>query len=524
MDDRPLAGRGARFALATPHARATEAGLAAFDAGGNAIDAALAAATTLAIVYPHMCGVGGDLFALVQEPDGRTIALNASGAAPSGIDPDRIRREHGGMPTHGPLTITVPGAVSGWAVLAERWSRLGLARALEPAIAAAREGVPVARSLAASLAEGEERLRADPGLAAVFFPDGPLAVGELLADQALAATLEALRERGPSALYGGPVGARLVEGLRALGSPMTPDDLARHEPELDSPLAGRYRDLHVRVVPPNSQGFVLLEILAAVELLGIDPDPLGPDAPALAEVFAATAADRDRHNADPRHARVPVGDLLDEGHLAGLVEQVRERLGGGPVGRPSGDTIALVAADADGWAISLIQSLYDGFGAGIREPETGIVCHNRGSAFALDPGHPNALAGGKRPAHTLMPVLVHRDGRLAAVSGSMGGGAQPQINAMSILRAFDLGQDISQVLAAPRWLVGGMELHPGRSVEVESRVPTSVVGALADAGFEPEILEPFDEGVGHAQLIRVADDGSFEVATDPRADGAVAVS
>ncbi len=521
MDDRPLTGRGSRFALATPHARATEAGRAAFEAGGNAIDAALAAATTLAVVYPHMCGVGGDLFALVQEPDGRTIALNASGAAPEAIDPARLRREHGAMPTHGPLTITVPGAVSGWGVLAERWSRLGLARALEPAIAAAHEGVPTSRSLAASLAWDEERLRADPGLAAVYFPDGgPLREGEPFADPALAATLEAIRDRGPAALYGGPVGERLVEGLRALGSPMRLEDLARHEPELDSPLAGRYRDLHVRVVPPNSQGFVLLEILAAVELLGLDPDPLGPDAPALAEVFVATAADRDRHNADPRVARVPVGELLDEGHLAGLAEAVRERR----AGRPRGDTIALVAADGEGWAISLIQSLYDGFGAGIREPGTGIVCHNRGSAFVLDPEHPNVLAGGKRPAHTLMPVLVHRDGRLAAVSGSMGGGGQPQINAMSILRAFDLAMGIGEVLSSPRWLVGGMELHAPRTVEVESRVPATVVGALADAGFEPRILAPFDEGVGHAHLIRVAADGSFEAATDPRADGAVAVS
>lgn len=525
MDDRPLAGRGSRFALATPHAHATEAGRAAFAAGGNAIDAALAAATTLAVVYPHMCGVGGDLFALVQEPDGRTIALNASGAAPAGVDPDRVRREHGAMPAHGPLTITVPGAVSGWALLAERWSRLGLARALEPAIAAAREGVPVARSLAGSLAEDEDRLRADPGLAAVFFPDGgPLGEGEPFADHALADTLEALREHGPGALYGGSVGERLVEGLRALGSPMTLADLARHEPELDSPLIGRYRDLHVRVVPPNSQGFVLLEILAAVELLGLHPDPLGPDAAALAEVFRATAADRDRHNADPRFARVPVGGLLDEGHLAGLAEQVRERGRPRSARGPRGDTIALVAADAEGWAISLIQSLYDGFGSGIREPSTGIICHNRGSAFVLDPEHPNVLAGGKRPAHTLMPVLVHRDGHLAAVSGSMGGGAQPQINAMSLLRAFDLGMEVGEVLAAPRWLVGGMELHAGRSVEVESRVPASVVGALADAGFDPRILGPLDEGVGHAHLIRVADDGAFEVATDPRADGAVAVS
>lgn len=522
MTDLPVTGSGGRFAIATPHAAATEAGRAAFEAGGNAVDAALAAAATLAVAYPHQCGVGGDLFALVQEPDGRTIALNASGAAPAAIDVEAVRSEHGAMPALGPLTVTVPGAVSGWGLLAERWSRLGLAPALEPAVALAREGVPVARSLAAALGRDPERLASDPGLRDVFFAGGePLAEGERLAQPALASTLEAIRDAGPRVLYEGPVGARLVAGLRALGSPIDVEDLRRHRPEVDSPLAGRYRDLHVRVVPPNSQGFVLLEMLAAIEHLGLDPDPLGPDAVALAELALATAADRDRHNADPRSARVPVGTLLDEGHLDGLSEQVRDRL---PRARPTGDTIALVAADAEGWAISLVQSLYDGFGAGICEPETGIVLHDRGSAFVLDPGHPNVLAGGKRPAHTLMPVLVHRGDRLAAVSGSRGGGGQPQINAASIVRTFDLRMSAGDALAAPRWLAGGMDLYPERTVEAEARVPADVLGALADAGFEPRILRPFDEGVGHAQLVVVRADATLEAATDPRADGSVAVA
>ena len=521
--ERTLSARGQRFAIATPHVAATEAGRAAFEAGGNAVDAALAAATTLAVVYPHSCGVGGDLFALVEEPEGRTIALNASGAAPRAVDVEAVRRLHGTMPERGVLTVTVPGAVSGWAMLADRWSRLGLARALEPAIAAARSDVPAARSLAASLEREAALLGSDAGLAEVFFPRGvPLAEGEPFVQPALAVTLEAVALHGPSALYGGDVGRRLVDALHAAGSAMSLEDLARHAPELDSPLMGRYRDLHVSVVPPNSQGFVLLEALAAIERLGVDPDPLGPDAATLAEVFASTAADRDRHNADPRFARVPVGTLLDEGHIAGLVEQVLDRDPREAPPRRHGDTIALVAADAEGWAISLVQSLYDAFGAGLLEPTTGIACHNRGSAFVLDPEHPNVLAGGKRPAHTLMPVLVHRDGRLAAVSGCRGGGAQPQINATSILRAFDLGMGVGDVLDAPRWLVGGMDLRAGRSVEVEARVPSSVSGALERRGFDVKLLGAYDEDVGHAHLIRMSPEGTFEVATDPRADGAAA--
>ena len=522
MERRPTA-QGRSFALATPHAAATEAGRAAFESGGNAVDAALAAAATLAVVYPHMCGVGGDLFALIDEPQGRTIAVNASGAMPLGLDPEAVRRAHEVMPTYGPLTITIPGAVSGWSLLAERWSRYGLAQALAPAIALAHDGVAVARSLAAGIAWDPKRLLADPGMSGVFYPNGrPLAEGAWLVQPALAETLAAIADGGASALYGGPVGERLAEGLRALGSPKTLEDLARHVPEIDSPLSGRYRDLHVSVVPPNSQGFVLLEILGAIEALGIDPDPLGPDAPILAELFHATAVDRDRHNADPRSARVPVGTLLDEGHIAGLRDAVRDGLGGSATPRPHGDTIALVAADADGWAVSLIQSLYSGFGSGILEPTTGIACHNRGSAFVLEPEHPNTLAPGKRPAHTLMPVLVHREGELAAVSGSMGGGAQPQINAMSLIRSFDLGMTASEAVSAPRWLAGGMELTAGRTVEAEARVPATVRRALEAARFAVALLGPLDEDVGHAHLIRRLPSGAFDVGSDPRADGQVA--
>ncbi len=519
--DRALSARGMRFAIATPHHLATRAGAEAFEAGGNAVDAALAAAVALAVAYPHQCGVGGDLFALVQEPDGRTISLNASGAAPMGIDPDALRAA--ARPARGPLTITVPGAVSGWAELAKLWSRRGFAAAFDTGIRLAGEGVPVARSLARGLREDADALAKDPGTADVFFRDGrPLAEGETVVQPALARTLETLAAQGPGAFYGGDVGRRLVAGLGAAGSPIAIQDLERHRPELDSPLRGRYRDLDVSVVPPNSQGFVLLAILGAVERLGIDPDPLGSDAALLAEVFLATAADRDRHNADPRLARVPVGTLLDEGHLAALCDQVRERTPRAPT-RHGADTIALVAADAEGFAVSLIQSLSDQFGSRILEPSTGVVCHNRGADFSLDPSSPNAIAGGKRPAHTLMPVLVHRGGRLAAVSGSRGGGAQPQINAMSIFRLFDLGMGPGDVLAAPRWLVGGMGLNvAGRPVDVEEDVPVGVRRALGDAGYRLTLLEELDQGVGHAHLIRVGPDGLLEAASDPRADGEAA--
>lgn len=523
--DRLLGGTGSRFALATPHAGATAAGVAAFDQGGNAVDAALAAATTLAVVYPHMCGMGGDLFALVREPEGRMIVVNASGAAPAGVDVDTLRRVHREMPLFGPHAVTVPGAVSGWSQLAEHWSRLGLARALEPAIAAARDGVPVARSLAATLAWGTERLRQDPGLGDIFFRRGrPLAQGEQLAQPALARSLSQLAREGVDALYGGELGEALAEHLTSLGAAMTIDDLLAHTAELDSPLLARFRDLDVAVAPPNSQGFVLLQSLALIERLGLDPDPLGPDAGTLAEVFRQTAADRDRHNADPRHARVPVGTLVDDGHLAAMVDSVAAHAEVSDASRHRGDTIALVAADDTGLGITLIQSHYDGFGSGILEPRTGIVLHNRGAAFVLEPGHPNVLAGGKRPAHTLMPVVVQREGALVALIGAMGGGAQPQIGAMSLVRALELGYAAADAVGRPRWLVGGMDVRrEERTVAVEADVPEVARASLAAAGYLLTNLDRHDEDAGHAHLIHVAADGWFEAGTDPRADGEVAV-
>ncbi|HEX5949398.1 MAG TPA: gamma-glutamyltransferase [Actinomycetota bacterium] len=526
MTDRALGGRGSRYAVATPHVAATEAGREALESGGNAVDAALAAATTLAVVYPHMCGVGGDLFALVHEEQGRTLAINATGASPRGIDVDAIRAEHATMPEHGIHTVTVPGAVSGWSVLAEGWSRLGWAGAFERAIAHARDGEPVAGSLAAALAYDPQTHRADRGLADVYYPEGrPLERGEHLVQPALAKTLETLAAEGPGALYGGDLGRAYVAGLGRLGSTTTVEDLAAHHADVLSPLTGRYRDLDVLVPPPTSQGFVLLEILAGIERLEIDPDPLGRDAGALALLFRAASLDRDMHLADPAHMRMHPHSLLEDGHIGAVCDQVRS---GRPVpvdvaGRTQGGTVGLVTADADGWAVCLIQSLGPGFGAGILEPETGIVAQGRGGGFTLEAGHPNELGPAKLPAHTLMPVMALRRGRVAAVSGTMGGAAHPQINAMSLIRASDLGRSAADAVADPRWLAGGMDaVGPDPFVVAEPGAIAAAGDALRDAGFRVDALEELDEDVGHAHLIVNGPDGSFDAGTDPRADGGVA--
>jgi gamma-glutamyltranspeptidase/glutathione hydrolase len=521
-----LHATGSAWAISTPHTVATEAGAVAFERGGNALDAALAAAVTLAVSYPHNCGVGGDLFALIQRPEGQTVALNASGRAPVGVDPEALRSEFGSrLPEHGPAPITVPGAVSGWWSLHTEGARLPWSEAFGAAIALAHGGVGVSRSLRAALVDGAEHFSTDPGLAEVFFPEGsPLERGALFRQPSLGATLQTLASAGPQALYGGPIGDRYARGLRTAGSPMTLEDLARHTAELVSPLAGRYRDVDVRVVPPNSPGFALLQMLALIERMGIDPDPFGRDAGTVARVFAAVNRDRDRHLADPDAMRTHPSTLLDEGHVAGLADEVRDALPSTRVAgrRGTGDTIALVTADAEGWAVSMIQSLYDSFGAGILEPDTGIVAQDRGACFTLDPRHPNVIAPGKRPAHTLMPVLVHRDGRLAAVTGSMGGAQQPQINALNLIRALDLGMAPHDAVAAPRWTV--WETDEGPLVWAEGLVPAETTDRLETAGFRVDRLDDVDGAVGHAHLIVTTADGSFLVGSDPRADGGALAS
>lgn len=515
---------GAGWALATPHRQATEAGAEAFELGGNALDAAVAAAVTLAVVYPHMCGVGGDLFAIVQEPEGGAVAVNASGRAPSGADAALAAEAGGGrMPERGPHAVTVPGAVGGWEALHRLGGTLPWAQLFSRAVAFAYGGATVSGSLSEILGGPDRPGEPDTDpLAQIFAPEGmPLPLGALFRQPALGTSLERIASEGSATMYGGELGARYARGLRAAGVAIVPGDLAAHRTDLSAPIRGRYRDADVLVHPPNSQGFVLLEILAVIERLRIDPDPLGPDAALLATVFRAAARDRDLHLADPESMRIHPSTLLDDGHLAALDDEVRSGLDGGATSRrTAGDTIALVTADGEGRAVSLIQSLFYGFGSGILEPDTGIVAQNRGACFTLDPEHANVLAPGKRPAHTLMPVLVQREGRLAITTGTMGGYGQPQINAVNLIRTLDLGLSPLEALAAPRWLVGGMDPEgDGRPfVLVESDVPGTTRDALSRAGYGIQTVGAHDEALGHAHLIVVAPAG-FEAASDPRADG-----
>lgn len=573
-----MSSRPRRLALATPHTAATEAGRAAFADGGTAVDAALAACATLTVVYPHMCAMGGDAIALVHAPDGTVTAVNGSGAAPAALDAARVRAAlerdpapvtRTGMPVRGPHTVTVPGVLGAWDTLRELGGALDLARLLRPAVAYASDGCAVSRSLAATLAWEPGLFAADPGLREIYFreadaPGGarPLAEGEIYRQPSLAASLDEVARGGIDVFYRGELGARYVAGLRAAGSVMTVDDLDAHVTEVVEPLQAVAFGHEILTAPPNSQGYVLLQVMAAIERLvdsaawerlalpsDVPPDPLGPAAGALARLYRLASEDRDRHLCDPRAHDVPLDMLLDGAHVRWLAEH---SAGGAPstsggsasaqpradsAGVSSGDTIACVAADSDGWAVSIIQSVYHGFGAAILEPATGIVAHDRGACFSLDPASPNLLDGGKRPLHTLMPVMVRREGRLAIVAGTMGGEAQPQIHAQILCRLLDeaarsrgsdgtdtsasgdggLAPGAAAAVTAPRWI------YDEGTLLAEARVPEPCLTALRATGMPVELLEPLDETVGHAQYIRIAADGALEAASDPRADGMGAV-
>ncbi|MGW4200325.1 gamma-glutamyltransferase family protein [Streptomyces sp. NPDC004726] len=524
----PPSDRIRPYGLATPHALATGAGDAVRREGGNAVDAALAAAIALTVVYPHQCAVGGDLIALVALPDQRIVAVNGSGAAPRGMDPDSLSGER--MPVTGPLTVTVPGVVAGWATLSELAGRLPWHRLFAEAIAYARDGVPTAPGVATALREEAATLTADDGMRAVFFPDGsPLEAGVPMRQPALARSLAQLAAEGPSALYEGSLGAGIVSRLRELGSPITADDLAAHATELTEPLSASFRGEEYLTAPPNSQGIHLLQALGLIERMPGTAELLGRDAHLTARVFDAITRDRDRWLADPRQVPVPVRELLGDAHLDALAAEILD----GPVptpqtgpvpraaaARPSGDTVAVVAADDEGYAVSLIQSLFHSFGSGIMDPGSGILLHNRGSFFDLAPGSPNRLAGGRRPAHTLMPVLTRRDGFITGAHGTMGGKAQPQIHAHLALRLHS-GDDPATALARPRWVVGGLGVdEPAGVASVENGVPGEAVAALRGSGYRTSICADLDEQVGHGQLVRRTPQGSVAAATDPRSDGA----
>jgi gamma-glutamyltranspeptidase/glutathione hydrolase len=518
------------ISVASPLRLATDAGIEAGRHGGNAIDAALTTAAMLTVAYPASCAIGGDLLALVREPDGRVTFVNASGAAFGAIDPDAVRSRYAVMPSHGPLSITVPGMVAGWESLWRRGAALSWRDLLAPAHAAADDGVPVSAGLAASIAETVPNLRGFADLAALLAPDGqPLTVGDTLRQPALARSLGALRDGGARVMYEGELSNALCTGLAARGVPIAMDDLRDFRVEESAPLAIDVGPWRVQAGRPNSQAYLVPRLLGMLETIGgAENTPLHRRVPAdrLALAFYLAQRERDAVVADPRAMTQDVEALLTPVALRDFAARVMSSSAegletGSSTRHPTGDTVAVVAADSEGRSVSLIQSLFNGFGSLILEPATGIVMHNRGACFVLDPASPNTLAPGKRPMHTLSPVLAEAvDGSQRLAVGTMGGHGQPQILTQVLSQLF-AGVGAQDAVSRARMTVGAWEDYESPDVlAYESDLDAAMVSELAAFSGNQLEVEPHHSRMGHAHAIRVhTSRWKPDVGTDPRADG-----
>jgi gamma-glutamyltranspeptidase / glutathione hydrolase len=510
-----------------PHHLASAAGQRVLAAGGNAVDAAVAANLVLAVVTPYHCGVGGDVLAIVW--DGQATGVLSVGAAPAGATPDAIRAGcadgHGdpattlpgrdGMPAFGALPVTVPGATAGWHHLLERWGSRTFAELAAPAVRLARDGFVVSGFAASYVERARSSLADQPGWDGTY---GRMRAGERFVQPDLARTLETLGADGPAALYGGPLGERIVATLRAHGSTMALDDLAAHDVHEVTPLVAPFRDVDVLELPPPTQGITALTALGVLDHLGREAAvDRALSVHLQVEAVRAALADREEHLADPAWMRTTPEALLAPDRLRAIARNiVPDRAASWPPARPAPPgTAYLAAADADGLLVSLIQSNFVGFGSGVVVPGTGIGLHDRGAHFHLDPDHPNAIAPGKRPAHTLIPALALRHGAPWLVFGTRGADAQAQIHVQLLTGLLDAGRDLQAAISAPRFVV---DVGDG-SVAVEARMPVEVVAGLTARGHEVRTVAAYDHLAGHAHAIAVTPAG-YAGAADPRSEGA----
>jgi len=513
--------RSQRGMVASPHALATAAGVDVLRRGGNAVDAAIATNAVLAVVYPASNGIGGDALWLVYEPtSNETIAYNGSGRAPAALDAGHLReRGYTTMPKRGAFTVTAPGCVRSWEDVAAAHGTRGLDELLAPAEAYAREGFVVTDVVAKSFVTNEELLRADAAATELFLAGGVPQPGDVLRNVPLAESLAAIRRDGARAFYSGHIAAAICSTLAALGNPMTPDDLAAQTTERMTPLAIAWHGCELVAHPPNSQAAVALMVLGALANDGAASDPAWTHL--AIEAIKDAFATRDARFADPRAMRETVADVLTPAALAAArarIDPARARARRSPV--DSGGTIAVVAVDGEGRAVSLIESLYMGFGSGIVASGTGIVLHNRGAYFDLTDGHPNELAGGKRPLQTLSPGMLLRGGKPEFVYGTMGGDGQPQTHVQLVHNLYERGMSVQQAIDAPRFVYGrDSEAAFADSVRVESRFDPAVVSALRARGHIVEVVDAYDYALGHAHGIVVdRERGSLAGGADPRAD------
>ncbi|SCX03591.1 gamma-glutamyltransferase family protein [Candidatus Aquiluna sp. UB-MaderosW2red] len=508
-------------AIATPHYLASAAGQKVLDAGGSAVDATIAAAAVLAVVYPHMTGLGGDSWSMLRTASGETLAVNGTGMHPRGIDIAEILSHNGeAMPLFGAPSSPVPGAVKAWSAMHDLAGKLEWSVLMEDAISLAENGVQVSPALARDLNQLWPEISRDRGISDTFSSthSGPKQAGDALIQGALASSLISIATEGPNAFYSGSLATSLIKGMRALGSAVTDEDFALQESETLSALSVDYRGHRISTAPPNSQGFTLVQMLNVLERSGLDiDDPVSFGE--VATLFSLGNSERDNHLADPRFTQIALDYLLSDDYAADLLRRSRdghlEKIQPQPLA--SGDTIGIAAIDSTGLAVSSLHSIFYAFGARVMDPGTGIILQNRSSSFSLKSEHPAFLRPGSRPPSTLLPVLVdHPDGRLSAVA-TMGGRSQAQVQAQLINR-LTKNQSPGDVVAQHRFVVGAFGPRLEDSVVTEKKLGDEECLDARRRGFLVIESEGFDDRCGHAQIVQFGPDG-FALGTDPRADG-----
>ncbi|RZM82055.1 gamma-glutamyltransferase [Leptolyngbya iicbica] len=511
-----------------PHHLASAAGAQILRAGGNAVDAAIATQAALGVVYPHMTGLGGDAFWLIYDAKTQALrGLNGSGrAAAQATQAFYTQQGYDEIPQRGPLAaLTVPGAVDSWAQAHQQFSQLAWADLLQPAIALARNGYPATGSQIHWTRRDRPYLQADTIQPCPFLPNGEVPnTGETLTNLDLAATLTTLAKEGAKSFYRGAIAAQITDFLASVGGLLTATDLAQHRSDWVEPIETTYRGYRVAQLPPNSQGFTVLQMLNLIE--SFDLAAIGHSTAdyyhLMVEATKLAFVDRDRWLTDPTFADIPIDELVSKAYSDRRRFRIRlDRANPDPASPVGGDTVYTAVVDAAGNAVSIIQSLYFDFGSAVVVPDTGFVLQNRGSFFSLDASHINVLAPRKRTFHTLMPGLVrHPDGSPYLVLGTMGGEGQPQTQLALLTRLLDYGFAPQAAIDQPRWLWGRTWGEVETGLTLEGRIPAEVQQALRDRGQPVKTAPDWTEKMGHAHVIRFNPDGTVEGGCDPRSDGA----
>ncbi len=520
-----------RGIVCAPHAAAVEDGRAVLAEGGNAIEAMIAMAASIAAVYPHMNHIGGDGFWLIREHSGRVRAVRGAGPAGARATP-AFYREHGcdEIPARGPLAaLTVPAAIGGWMLAMEaakaNGGKLPLDVLLHAAIKHAREGYMVTRSQARLTAEKLPEMEKAVGFREAFLIDGKAPeAGAKLTQGKLAATLEQLTHAGLADFYRGDVGHEIAADLDRIGSPVTRGDIEKYAAKIAEPLSVTLDAGTLHNTPPPTQGLASLIIPALFERLRVQKAETFDYVHALVEATKRAFRVRDRVVTDPARITVDLKQFLDAAFLDAEAQKIdRAKAAKWPAPYGEGDTIWMGAADSSGLVVSYIQSLYWEFGSGCVLPKTGVLMQNRGASFSLDPKALNTLAPGRLPFHTLNPALaVLKDGRAMAY-GTMGGDGQPQTQAMLFSRHVLFGQPLAQALDAPRWLLGRTWGSTVTNLRMEARFDGNLIERLRSAGHDIDVVaDGYSDTMGHAGAVVLHPNGTLEGGHDPRADGGAA--